>query len=114
MPQLDPAAIERLVVLGGPELVQEVAALFREHGRLRVEQIQAAWEGSDLAAVAAAAHSLRSSSAQLGLRGCARLARQLEERGRAGDVAGVGLGMVSLEDEFRRAVEALRTLSPDS
>ena len=60
--QPDPAAIERLVVLGGASLVAEVAALFAEHGQIRVDQINDAWARMDLDAVGDAAHSLRSSA----------------------------------------------------
>jgi HPt (histidine-containing phosphotransfer) domain-containing protein len=106
----DAAAIERLLVLGGPSLVQEVAALFVAHGRERVAKIHDAWAAQDLLAVSTTAHSLGSSAAQLGLLSFSRLARRLEDAGRAGDVAGVAVGMTGLDDEFGRAVAALEAL----
>ncbi len=108
--QPDPAAIERLIVLGGPSLVAEVAQLFIDHGRSRVLQLHDAWARQDLEGVSTAAHSVRSSAAQLGLSSFSRLARRLEDSGREGDVAGVALGMTALDDEFQRAVGALGSL----
>ncbi len=108
--QPDPAAIERLTVLGGPSLVAEVAELFVEHGQHRVGQMHDAWGRSDLDGVAVAAHSLRSSAAHLGLTGIAGLAGRLEAAGQAGDVAAVALGMAALDDELRRALTALDSL----
>lgn len=109
-PQPDPAAIERLVALGGLSLVAEVARLFVEHGRGRVEQMHEAWGRGDLLGVAAAAHSLRSSSAQLGLTGLSRLAGGLDDDGHRADLAGVALGMAALDGEFQRALAALGAL----
>lgn len=110
----DPAAIERLVVLGGESLVAQVAALFAEYGSARVEQLHAAWAEGDLDRIANVSHSLHSSAAQLGLTRLAVCAEALENCGRDGDRAGVGIAMEELEDHFRRALSNLELLvGPD-
>ncbi len=77
--EIDPSAVERLRTLGGPQLVERIIDLFLENTPKR---IQAALEGGkrgDWYSVERAAHSIRSSSGNLGLRRFQEMARELEE-----------------------------------
>ena len=77
--QLDPAALERLRELGGEALLTKMIDLFLENTPKR---IQAALEGEKVGnwhEVERAAHSLKSSAANLGLNGLQALACEVEE-----------------------------------
>lgn len=76
---LDPAALERLRDLGGEALLSKMIELFLENTPKR---IQAALEGERTGnwhEVERAAHSIKSSAANLGLGGLQSLAHQVEE-----------------------------------
>lgn len=106
----DPKALERLVVLGGSSLVQEVAELFLEHGQVRVEQIRGGWDDGDLERLAGAAHSLRTSAANLGLLPLAELCAELEAAAHEDDLPATGIAMVRLDAEFTRSRAAVQAL----
>jgi HPt (histidine-containing phosphotransfer) domain-containing protein len=53
------------------------------------------------------AHTLKSSSATLGAQALAGLARDLEQRARAGSLDGAAIGLDAAEAEFARVREAL-------
>ncbi len=76
---LDPAALDRLRDLGGEALLSKMIELFLENTPKR---IQAALEGEKTGnwhEVERAAHSLKSSAANLGLNGLRALACEVEE-----------------------------------
>ena len=57
-----------------------------------------------------AAHSLKSTSESLGAGELAALARELEARGRAGNLAGAGDRLEALADQYDRVARALGEL----
>ena len=63
---IDPAALERLKDWGGESLSKEIVRLFLENGPSRVDQIREAMDGEDLDVPERTAHSLKSSTANVG------------------------------------------------
>lgn len=99
------AAIEALQP-GGALVARVVQLYLGELPRYR-DALTSTLAGADLPALARAAHTLKSSSANVGLLRLAEIARDLESRARTGD-AGPQAGLRELIDrEFDRAREAL-------
>lgn len=86
---IDRAALERLQEWGGPKLVREMVRLFLDNSSERVGQIRSGLEENRLEVAERAAHSLKSSAANVGAMSVSRLAQRIEdlaEKG-AGDEA---------------------------
>ena len=80
----DTQAITRLRGLGGDALVRRIAALFLEFAAAKVNEAVAGGEAGDLPEVAAAAHAIRSSAANIGAMTLLAIATELEVAARAG------------------------------
>ena len=95
----DPAAIERLLKLGGPKFTLEMIDLFGSYGAKKIAEARQARQAGDLAALADAAHPLKSSAGNVGAVRVQELAAQVEvsARGQQGDQA------VAQFDELERA-----------
>jgi HPt (histidine-containing phosphotransfer) domain-containing protein len=101
--------IEDLRDIMGPEFLSLVR-VFLEDAPRAILRLQDAAAENDLPALVAAAHSLKSTSANLGAMDLSELARQLEHGGRRnelGDASGLAQRLV---DEFARVDQALREL----
>ena len=98
------AALERLDRLGGAELTRELVALYLEQSSERINAGRSAVSHGDGSALAGAAHSIRSSSAQLGAQQLVRRCEALEsalDDGRFHDAT----------EEFERVVAAFHDFS---
>jgi two-component system, cell cycle response regulator DivK len=98
------AALDRLDRLGGAELTRELVALYLEQSSERIDAARAAVSHGDGPALAGAAHSIRSSSAQLGAQKLVRHCESLEsalDDGRFQDAT----------EELERVVEAFHDFS---
>jgi HPt (histidine-containing phosphotransfer) domain-containing protein len=86
---IDPAAFARLVEMTGGELdfVDELVDTYLEDGAAQVTALRAAAAAGDNEGLVRPAHSLKSSSVNVGALGLGELARQLEEAARTGAVA---------------------------
>ena len=85
-PLLDMAVIAMLKELGGadePELFEELVELFIEDSRHHLEELAEALRSGDSARLERTAHTLKSSSANIGARSLSRLCGQIEQLGRA-------------------------------
>lgn len=82
---VDPAAVERLLRIGGPEFVVEMIDLFLEHAPARTAAARDALEAGDMTALYRAAHSLKSTAANLGARSLQEIAAQVEALAADGD-----------------------------
>jgi HPt (histidine-containing phosphotransfer) domain-containing protein len=114
---VDPAALERLERLGGPEFVRRLIGIFLTEGPKRVAAAEAAFGSRDGAGLAYAAHSLISSAANVGATGLAQLARETEraaERGEwealAAPVAALPGAFAAVRAELERALAAPPTV----
>jgi CheY-like chemotaxis protein/HPt (histidine-containing phosphotransfer) domain-containing protein len=72
---------------GGPNLLQRVVGLYRESSPRLIQDIRDCIDKGDAGGLRQAAHSLKSSSANLGAMRLSALANRLEELGRGGDTA---------------------------
>jgi HPt (histidine-containing phosphotransfer) domain-containing protein len=112
-PELDPQALARLSRLGGSDLVRRMLALFGEYGAARVGDAMAAGEAKDWAAVARAAHALRSSAGNVGASRLLSVATQLEAAAGARRYFAVTGLLRQLKAAFATACEQLRLLAPE-
>lgn len=85
-PEIDRDALDRLVALGGEKLVHRIVGLFASFGVARVEDAEKASAEGDMAGVAAAAHALRSSAANVGATRLHAVATELEHTARSRQV----------------------------
>lgn len=103
-PSIDPAALNELRAFqepGEPDIVAELIEIFLDDCPGRLEAIRAGVEQNDAAAVAASAHALKSSCAQLGVLRMSAMCQYLEAQGKAGDLDGTQEIVVDLLDEFQ-------------
>lgn len=107
---LDPSAIERLEDWGGPPLVKKMVALFLETSQDRISQLRQGLAEQTLDEAERAAHSLKSSAANVGATHLQRLSADLENRLSERDVAGARTLVRELEIAHKEAVRALKVL----
>ncbi|MBV8879097.1 MAG: Hpt domain-containing protein [Planctomycetaceae bacterium] len=99
--RVDSAALHRLFLAGGLDLVEKMVDLFLKNTPDRLLQLRRGTEGRDWAVVERIAHSMKSSAAYLGLedlRSAAALAEELARQGRGEEVRPL---LASLERTFR-------------
>jgi CheY-like chemotaxis protein len=92
----------------GGNLLQEVLNQYLADTAERLGSMHDALAQDDLISVAEVAHSTRGSSGNVGAPGMATLCTQLEQRARAGDLAGCLALAPDLDTEFERVSAALR------
>ncbi|MCP3983237.1 MAG: response regulator [bacterium] len=110
LPTLDAGVLRALDALGGPGKGQRgprLAATFVDSTQRICREISGAAQASDTAALSAAGHSLKSSSAQVGAFWLSRLAKELEVAARAGDLSMAGDVATQILAEFENVREAL-------
>lgn len=101
---LDPAALERLMRIGGQEFLVEMIELFLEHAPQRLAAARAAFDAGDITAVYRAAHSLKSTAGNLGARALQSVAERAEARAAAEEVG----TLPALLDDMNQAYERVR------
>ncbi|MFH7320657.1 Hpt domain-containing protein [Desulfurivibrio sp. D14AmB] len=79
------------------ELLAELLALLRDSAASDLELIRAAAAARDGVALADAAHNTKGAAASLGMENLRRVAHELEQAGRGGDLAGVESRILLLE-----------------
>ncbi|MGH8234777.1 MAG: ATP-binding protein, partial [Rhodanobacteraceae bacterium] len=104
---LDTATLVDLEDIMGDELVTLVDAYLRD-GDVRLRNLREAADRGDSGEVGKLAHSLKSSSANLGAMPLANRARQVEEAARNGTLANPGDSVAALEKLYANAASALR------
>ncbi len=104
---LDTATLVDLEDIMGDELTQLVDAYLRD-GDVRLRNLREAADRGDAAEVGKLAHSLKSSSANLGAMPLANRARQVEEAARNGTLANPSDSVTALENLYAHAAVALR------
>ena len=106
---IDQAAFDRLVEMTGGELdfVDELVDTYIEDGRNQVDGLRAALARGDSEAIGRAAHSLKSSSLNVGALALGERCRTLEEAARGGAVDDAAGQIASIAADFDEAVRAL-------
>jgi HPt (histidine-containing phosphotransfer) domain-containing protein len=110
---LDPETIASLKELGGeddPGLFADLVDIFLSETPKLMAQMRAALASGDLAALERAAHSLKSSSANLGACALSGLLRDLELAGRQRDLDHARPLVGRVDDEYPRVERALKAL----
>jgi HPt (histidine-containing phosphotransfer) domain-containing protein len=110
---LDPDVLQVLRDLGGeddPGLFAEIIDLFLEDSARLMEELDAAYRNDDALQFERTAHTLKSSSANLGALAFAETCAQLEQCGRGGDLAYIESTMETIRDAYTGVVRALESL----
>jgi CheY-like chemotaxis protein len=90
-----------------PDMLAEIIGLYLDRAPELLQSLQAAIANKDAEALRVAAHTLKSSSANVGARVLADLCRELEELGRTGSLDNSATKLSLLYDEYRRVDAAL-------
>ena len=108
-PTLDPAAFAHLLEITGDDLdfVDELIDTYLEDAAVQLDAMRSAAEASDEAALVRPAHSLKSSSANVGAMALAEMCRSLEADGRAGAVADMAARVDACGRSFSDVRDAL-------
>jgi HPt (histidine-containing phosphotransfer) domain-containing protein len=116
-PVLDSQALLRIRGMqqqGGPDILATVIDLYLDSSQALIEKIRAGIAAGDTKSVCDAAHTLKSSSANLGAQRLPAMARQLESMRRESDLELLRPLAAELILEHERVVEALRAqLQPE-
>ena len=107
---LNPRAAATLREWGGDKLLAQMVRLFLENSPTRMEQIRSGVEGGDLKEAERAAHSLKSSAANLGAEELRALAAEMERTAGTRDQEAVKLLFESLNTAYAKAIAALKTV----
>lgn len=110
---LDMDVIQALKELGGDgdaSLFQELLALYVDDSTQQLERLGEALSRNDLKVAERIAHTLKSSSANLGAMTMSRLCLQMEQCGREQRLADMGALLEPARAAHRRAVAALNAL----
>ncbi len=110
-PVLDPAVVERLRQLtppGEPDVLAEVLQLFLQEVPRRIEKLRVAWLVGDASEVHKAAHSLKGSAGNVGANALFAVCRELDDKGRTGDLTGVKPLIDELDFEYARVETEIR------
>jgi len=110
---LDHSAIEAVRQLdpdGNDRLLARLIALYRDDSSQLLADIDNAMKVGDAEAVARAAHTLKSSSANLGATGVAAIARLIENSARGGDITELPSSLTKLRAQRTVALSELEAL----
>ena len=107
---LDPAALRSLAGLeqkGDADLLNRVVEAYLSSSTKLADEARAGAAAEDPKRMAAAAHTLRSSSAQIGAMKLSSLCKEIEARGRSGSVEGVAKLLDEVSSELASVHEGL-------
>ncbi len=109
---LDAEVIKSLLDLGDsdPTLFKELVETFLADSPPRLEAMSLAAKAAQAEALERAAHGLKSSAGNMGARILAELCKELEQRGRTGNLEGVEPLVMKAMREFESAGAALRKI----
>jgi HPt (histidine-containing phosphotransfer) domain-containing protein len=105
---LDAQALERLHRLGGKQLVDRMIDLFSTHTGPTVAQALASFAAGDYEGVERAAHSLKSSAANLGAEELKYLAEEIEQAAPSASRPKLEPLMAQLQSALERALHRLQ------
>jgi HPt (histidine-containing phosphotransfer) domain-containing protein len=111
---LDRAALERLKDWGGPELRDQMIALFLENTPVRVQNVLDGLGAGDRELAHRAAHSLKSTSSNVGAEALGAIAGRIEVLLATGEGTGAGEGPISDEAAARALLPELESALRDA
>jgi two-component system, sensor histidine kinase and response regulator len=107
---VDREVLARLRGLQGedePDIVAELAGMFLEDARSRLEAVEEALQRGDAPAVKRVAHTLKGGSGSMGTKGMFGLCAQLEEAGASGELSQGFELLGRIREELERVARAL-------
>ena len=110
---LDPAVLETLRQLtepGEPDVLEEVLRIFLQEAPPRIERLRTSWAAGNIVEMQRAAHSLKGSAGNIGATALHNVCRQLDERGRSGEVADLAPLVDAMVMEFGKVEAEIRRL----
>ena len=112
-PVLDPATLATLRSLqtpGQPDFLTQLGRMYLSNGRSLVTAIEIAYAADDQETLLRSAHTLKSSSANLGAKGLAAVCRAIETAARAGQPGQATTEIQTLRQHFDRVETALHSI----
>jgi PAS domain S-box-containing protein len=109
--EFDPAALESLRELGGDDFIAEVIDTFLADAPTLLETLRRCLGKDDAEELRRAAHTLKSNGSTLGAGAFSELCRELEQRAKAGQLAGASELVTGIEQTYRALEEALAPLA---
>jgi CheY-like chemotaxis protein/HPt (histidine-containing phosphotransfer) domain-containing protein len=100
-------SLRELQVPGEPDLVAEFVRLFHDETPPLVDALRSGVSQGEADTIRRAAHTLKSSSANLGAHHLSALSAELEKKGRSGELEGTPALLADLEREVERVGQAL-------
>jgi HPt (histidine-containing phosphotransfer) domain-containing protein len=113
MPTIDLPTFERLKNDAGADFVGELVETYGSETPQLIARLRYALDVNNADAFRQAAHSIKSTSNTFGALSLGEMARELENLGRAGDLAGAPAKVDRLAAEYDRVQQALEDLSHD-
>jgi two-component system sensor histidine kinase/response regulator len=107
---LDQGALDRLKEWGGDKLLAQMLRLYLDNAPGRMSQIHSGLADGNIKDTEKGAHSLKSSSANVGAEHVRRIAADIERAAAGGDVTAVQALLPSLENAFSQAIAALESV----
>jgi CheY-like chemotaxis protein/HPt (histidine-containing phosphotransfer) domain-containing protein len=107
---LDPEPLSQIRALqrpGAPSLLAKVIGVYLDNSPTLVQRLREAVAQGDAVALRETAHSLKSSSANLGAAQLATLCKELEQRGREQRIEGTAALLAEVQAKYSRVREAL-------
>ena len=114
---LDPVVIDGLRQLtppGEPDVLNEVLAMFLKEVPPRIERLRTFWAAGNILEMQRAAHSLKGSAGNIGADALHQICRQLDDKGRSGDLSGLEPLIDALAVEFDKVEGEIRRLMTSS
>jgi HPt (histidine-containing phosphotransfer) domain-containing protein len=112
---LDESVIQTLRQLtppGEPDILVEVLKLFLAEVPPRIDRLRNAMAAGNIQEVHRSAHSLKGSAGNIGARRLYDVCRDIDDKGKAGDLAGAAALVDALAAEFRNVESEIRRLIP--
>lgn len=108
-PTLDPSAFERLLEITGDDIafVDELVDTYLDDAVVQLDSLERAADAADIGALIRPAHTLKSSSENVGAAALAAMCRELETRSREGAVPDAIERVAEARDEFGSVWAAL-------
>lgn len=101
-------ALEAVMGDSSPEMLDEMSSIFLQDAAPLLQQMKVGFAHRDFNAIVAAAHTLKGSSATIGLEKLADLSQAVELSCKAQEVNKIGPLIASLEVEYTHIEKALR------
>ena len=101
------AKLSELSEVDGADVVREIVGLFLQHAPDQLAAVRESVGQKDAAALERAAHTFKSSCADVGALPLSALCKELEAIGRAGSVAGATEQLSQIETEYDRVKQVL-------